>query len=89
MAITIRRKEGESMSGFLYRANRKIQQSGVLGEARRGRFFRKSRSKGGKRASALHRALMDREIQRFLKQGLTLEEAIDRARKIRKQIIKK
>jgi ribosomal protein S21 len=89
MAITIKRKEGEPLSSFLYRATRKVQQSGVLLEARKRRFSEKTPSKNARQRSRLNRLRMQQEIQKLLKQGLTLEEAVDRARKILKDIIKK
>ncbi|MBI2633706.1 MAG: 30S ribosomal protein S21 [Parcubacteria group bacterium] len=89
MAITIKRKENEPLSSFLYRASRRIQKSGILVQTRRTRFHAKGQSRHSKWQSAMNRIRMEREIQRFLKQGFTLEEAVDRARKILKDIIKK
>lgn len=89
MAITIRRKDSEPLSSFLYRASRRIQRSGILIQARRGRFHKKRPSKRATWDSAMQRLRMEREIQKFLKQGYTLEEAVDLARKILKEIIKK
>jgi len=89
MAITVKRKEGEPMSSFLYRANRRIQQSGILALARKRRFKIDVSSRNARRVSALERSRMQNQIRYFLKQGLTLEEAVDRARKVLKDIIKK
>ncbi len=89
MPLTIKRKENEPLSNFLYRVTRRIQQSGILIEARKNRFNEKKPSKNAKHRSRLHRLRMQQEIEKFLKQGLTLEEAVDRARKVLKDIIKK
>ena len=89
MTISIKRKEGEPLSGFLYRASRRIQQSGILVEARHGRFRKKKTSRRALWNSAMNRIKMEREIQKFLKQGYNLEESIDLARKVLKEIIKK
>lgn len=87
--MTIKRKEGEPLSSFLYRVTRRIQQSGVLYEARKRRFRTSAPSKNARQRSRMKRLEMQREIQKSLKQGLTLEEAVDRARKVLKDIIKK
>lgn len=89
MALTVRRKEGEPLSSFLYRVTRKVQQSGILLEARQRRFRMSTPSRNARKRSRLKRLRMQQEIQKFLKQGLTLEEAVDRARKVLKDIIKK
>lgn len=89
MALTVRRKENEPLSSFLYRVTRKVQQSGIILEARQRRFRSDKPSRNSRQRSRLQRLRMQQEIQKFLKQGLTLEEAVDRARKILKDIIKK
>jgi ribosomal protein S21 len=89
MAITIRRKDNEPLSSFLYRVTRKVQQSGIMLEARNRRFREKEPSRNTRQRSRLKRLRMQQEIQKFMKQGLTLEEAVDRARKVLKDIIKK
>lgn len=89
MALTVKRKDNETISSFLYRVTRKIQQSGVLIEARKRRFRKEVPSKNSRQRSQIGRLRMQQEIQRGLKQGLTMEEAIDRARKVLKDIIKK
>lgn len=89
MAITIKRKEGEPLSSFLYRVNRRLQKANILRQVRKTRFYKKSKSRRAKWDSAMYRMRMEREIQRWLRQGFTKEEAVDRARKILKDIIKK
>jgi len=89
MAITVKRKEGEPLASFLYRASRRIQQSGILIQARRTRFCRKKASPRSRWNSAMNRVRMEREIRKLLKQGYSMEEAVDLARKVLKEIIKK
>ena len=89
MATVIRRKEGEPLSSFLYRATKRIQRSGVLLEARKRRFFKQEKTKSRKYRSAMHRLSMEREMHKFLKQGFALDEAVDRARKMNKGITRK
>ncbi|MFN7088205.1 MAG: hypothetical protein ACK4NX_00030 [Candidatus Paceibacteria bacterium] len=89
MAITIKRRDNEPLSSFLYRVSRRIQKSGILVEAREERFHKKRQSRRARYDSAINRIRMEREIQRLLKQGYQLEEAVALARKILKGIIKK
>jgi ribosomal protein S21 len=89
MSITIKRKEGEPLSSFLYRVSKRIQQSGILIEARQDRFYREKPTKRSKKNSAINRIKMERLIQKYLKQGYNLEESVSIARKILKDIIKK
>ena len=89
MAVTIRRKEGENPSSFLYRASKRIQKSGVLLQARRTRFHKTGLSRNKKWASAMHRVKMEGQITKFLKLGYPLDEAVALARKINKGIITK
>jgi len=89
MAVTVKRKDGENTSSFLYRATKRIQKSGVLLQARRNRFKRNPATKNRRWTSAMHRMGMERQIQKFLKLGYPLEESVALARKITKGIIKK
>ena len=89
MPLTVRKKDNEPVASFLYRATRKVQQSGVLLEARKRRFRKASPSKTARQRSRLGRLRMQEEIQKFLKQGLTVEEAVERARKVLKAVIQK
>lgn len=89
MATIIRRKEGEPLSSFLYRATKRIQRSGVLLEARKRRFLKSAPTKTRKYRTAMHRLDMEREMHKFLKQGFSLEESVDRARKMNRGITRK
>jgi ribosomal protein S21 len=89
MAITIKRKDGENTSSFLYRATKRIQKSGILLQSRRGRFHKNPLTKNKRWVTAMHRLGMERQIKKFLKLGYPLDEAVALARKITKGIIKK
>lgn len=68
--MELRRKEGESISSFLYRFNKKIQQSGVLREAKKRRFHTRPINRLKRKLSALHRETKSREREVAKKLGL-------------------
>jgi len=55
MAIEVKRKDRESTSSMLRRFVRRVQQSGVLVNARKGRFYDRGQTKRQKKQSALRR----------------------------------
>lgn len=67
--IEIKRKEGESANSFIYRFTKKIQQAGILKEAKNRRFYKRPSNKTGKRASAAYRAAKQKEMERQRKLG--------------------
>lgn len=67
--IEIKRKEGESPNAFLYRFTKKMQQSGILKEAKRRRNYMRPVNKNSKRASAIYRSEKKVEIERQRKLG--------------------
>ncbi len=73
MAIEVRKKDRESTSSLLRRFSRRIQQSGVLLNARRGRFYTKAKTKRQAKASALRREQLRAQRKHLMKMGL-LEE---------------
>jgi len=68
--LEVRRKEGESQNTLLFRFLKKVQQSGVLKEAKKRRFHKRTTSKRGRRLSALHRETRKREVIRSKKLGI-------------------
>lgn len=70
MGIEIKRKEGESASSFLYRFNKKIQQSGVLREAKKRRFTNRPVNRLKRKLSALHRTRKAKERELAKKLGI-------------------
>ncbi|MBU1102537.1 30S ribosomal protein S21 [Patescibacteria group bacterium] len=73
MAVGVRRKEKEPVGSLLRRFTRRVQQSGVLLNARRSRFFIKSKTKRQMKASALRREQLRAQRCEMMKMGL-LEE---------------
>jgi len=69
MPIEVKKKERESTAAFLRRFTRRIQQSGVLLEARKSRFHASPKTKRQKRLMALHRIERQKEIERLKKLG--------------------
>ncbi len=73
MAVGVRRKEKEPVGSLLRRFSRRVQQSGVLINARRSRFYRKPKTKRQVKASALRREQLRAQRKDMMKMGL-LEE---------------
>ncbi|MBI2406463.1 MAG: 30S ribosomal protein S21, partial [Candidatus Harrisonbacteria bacterium] len=65
MAVEVRKKENESVSGMLYRFTKKVQQSGVLKEAKKRRFHKRKVSGLKRKLSALHRVEKKHEMERM------------------------
>lgn len=67
--IEVKKKEGESSSGALYRFTKRVKQSGILREARKRRFRGRVVSRQKRRLSAKYRAEKRREMERTKKLG--------------------
>ncbi|MEK9154803.1 MAG: 30S ribosomal protein S21 [Patescibacteria group bacterium] len=65
--IEIKRKDGESISAFLFRFSKKIKQSGVLREAKKRRYRDRKISKTKRKVSALHRESKRKEFEKARK----------------------
>ena len=68
--VEIKKKDGESASSMIYRFTKKMQQSGILREAKKRRFYVRTESKLKKKLSALHRADKKIEMVRQKKLGI-------------------
>lgn len=68
--IKVSKKEGESASSLIYRFTKRVQQTGVLREAKKRRFFSRSESKLKRKLSALHRFAKRAEMVEQKKWGL-------------------
>lgn len=66
----IRKKEGETTGSFLYRFTKKIQQSGVLKEAKKRRFHHRSTSRIKRKLAAIYRDNKNKDRDRKKKLGL-------------------
>jgi ribosomal protein S21 len=73
MAVEVRRKEKEPVGSLLRRFTRRVQQSGVLLNARRTRFYQKDKTKRQKKITALRREQLRSQRREMLKMG-ELEE---------------
>jgi len=73
LAIEVRKKDKETTGSLLRRFTRRVQQSGVLIRARRGRFYEKPKTKRQEKESALRRQELRHQRAHLIKLGL-LEE---------------
>lgn len=69
MAITVKKKERETSGAFLRRFSRKMQQSGVLVNARKKRFYEEAPNKRAVRLQALRKVKTKKSIDILKKMG--------------------
>jgi ribosomal protein S21 len=69
MAIGVKRKEHESSTSLLRRFTRRVQQSGVLVNARKNRFYDKGKTKRQQKQSALRREELRKLREKLSKTG--------------------
>lgn len=86
--MEVKRKEGESAEGLLRRFTKKVQASGVLIRAKRGRFHTRKKSKLKQREEATRRRQI-RDKKELLRKIGKLEEFIDPKRPNKRGTIKK
>jgi len=79
--IQVKKKDRETSESLIKRFSRRVQQSGVLLTARRGRFFAKEKSRRQSRESAMYRAKVRKEVDRLKKIGKFDEEALKRVKR--------
>jgi ribosomal protein S21 len=72
--IEVKKKDNESVGSLLRRFSRKVQQSGLLLQARSVRFQEKSKSRTERRKSALRRNQIVAQKERDRKLGKLEEE---------------
>lgn len=72
--IEIKRKDNESIGSLLRRFSKKVQQSGLLLQARNARFKTKNKSRTERRKSALRRNEIISEKEKLRKLGKLEEE---------------
>ncbi len=68
--MELKRREGETISAFLYRFSKKVQRSGILTEAKKRKFKHRPASKYKRHLSALHREQKKKEIEKARKMGI-------------------
>lgn len=86
--VEVKRKDGESAESLIRRFTKKVQASGVLIRAKRGRFYSSKKSKLAVRELAARRTLIRDRKEYFRKIG-KLEEYIDPKRPNKRGTIKK
>ncbi|MFA6552841.1 MAG: 30S ribosomal protein S21 [Patescibacteria group bacterium] len=86
--VEVRRKEGESPESLLRRFTKKVQASGVLLRAKRGRFYTSKKTKLEMREDASRRKLIV-EKKEFLRKIGKLDDFIDPKRPNKRGTIKK
>lgn len=70
MPVKVIKKEGESASAMMYRFTKKIQQGGILKEAKKRRFYARPKNRNKRRTLALKRETKRVEIQYKKRWGL-------------------
>jgi ribosomal protein S21 len=67
--MELKRREGESVSSFLYRFSKKMQQTGILKEAKKRRSQPRAINKNKRRVAAIYRDEKRAEIETKKKLG--------------------
>ncbi len=77
--VEVRKRDNESTDGLLRRFHRKVQQSGVLLQARKVRFYERKKGRRKMREDAMRRSALQAERERLIKLG-ELDEFASQAR---------
>lgn len=67
--VEVRRRQNEGPDSLVRRFSRKVQQSGVLLQARKIRFYTRKKSRAKLRIEAQRRAELQKERERLIKLG--------------------
>jgi small subunit ribosomal protein S21 len=67
--VEVRKRDNESPDSLIRRFSRKVQQSGVLLQARKIRFYERKKSKRKQREEAQRRSELNAERDRLIKLG--------------------
>ena len=79
--IEVKKKDRESSDSLIKRFSRRVQQSGVLLQARKVRFHSRPKKKREMRESALYRAKIKKEVDKLKKMGKFDEESFKRVKR--------
>ncbi len=74
VAVEVKKKQGETTRSLLRRFTRRVQQSRILINARKGRFQEREKSRREKREEAIRRQKISKEKEKLRKMGLLEEE---------------
>jgi len=69
MAIEVKKREGETVSSFLYRFKKRIQRSGLIKEVRKRQFKTREVNKRKRKLSALYHINKEEDITKARKYG--------------------
>lgn len=67
--VEVRKRENESSDGLIRRFSRKVQQSGVLLQARKVQYYQRKKSKRKVREEAQRKSELQAERERLIKLG--------------------
>lgn len=67
--MEVRKKENENVGSLIFRFIKKVQQTGVLKEAKKRRFYSRPKNKLKRKLSALNREQKKREFEIAKKMG--------------------
>lgn len=81
--VEVRKKEGESNESLLRRFTKRVQQSGVLIRAKKGRFFESPKTKREVREDAIRRKSI-RERKEYLRKIGKLDDLISHGKRPRR-----
>ena len=79
--IEVKRKERETSESLIRRFGRRVQQSGILVQARKTRFRSEEKSKTEIRQGAMYKAKVKKVVDRLKKMGKFDEENFKNAKK--------
>ncbi len=79
--IEVKKKERETNESVIRRFSRRVQQSGILANARKARFQTKEKSKKQQREEALYKIKIRKEIEKMKKIGKFDDEALKAIKK--------
>ena len=68
--MQVRKKEGETIGSLMYRFSKKVQQSGILREAKKRRFRGRPQNRNKRKLAAMYRDEKKKEVMKARKMGL-------------------
>jgi len=83
--IEVKRKERETSENLIRRFSRRVQQSGVLVQARKSRFRKEDKTRREVREGAMYKARVKKVVDRLKKMGKFDEETF---KNIKKKMVK-
>lgn len=66
----VRKKESETIGSLMYRFSKKVQQSGILREAKKRRFYVRAESRAKRKQAAIYQEAKKREVAKAKKLGI-------------------